>query len=102
LVAYDNDWEVYHGDEVEKHSGDLGGREHIANFIDCIRTRRNPNANIDEGFIATGLCHLGNIAYRLRRTLEFDPDRHQFVNDDEANKLLGRTSRKPFVVPEKV
>jgi predicted dehydrogenase len=102
LVAYDNDWEVYHGNEVEKHSGDLGGREHIANFIDCIRTRGNPNANIDEGFIATGLCHLGNIAYRLRRTLEFDPDRNQFINDDEANKLLGRTYRKPFVVPEKV
>jgi predicted dehydrogenase len=102
LVAHDNDWEVHHGDAVERHGGTLGQPEHVANFIDCVRTRAKPNADVETGYLATALCHLGNIAYRLRRSLRFDPARQRFSGDAEANALLGRTWRPPFVVPARV
>ncbi|MHC4568540.1 MAG: hypothetical protein ACYTE3_22610 [Planctomycetota bacterium] len=46
--------------------------------------------------------HLANISYRLGRSLDFDPVEQRFVNDDEANAMLTRKYRKPFVVPVKV
>ena len=103
LFAYDTDWEVYHqGQEVIRRCGNLGGKEHIANFIDCMRTRAKPNAHVENGYLASSLCHMGNIAFRLRRNLQFDPKTQVFVGDEEANGLLKRTYRKPFVLPEKV
>jgi hypothetical protein len=102
MVVHDNDWEVHHGDEVKKHSGTLGMPEHVANFIDCMRSRRKPNADVETGYLATALCHLGNIAHRLRRSVKFDAKTQRFPNDAEADAYLGRTWRPPFVVPEKV
>jgi len=102
LLAYDTDWEVYHGKEVIRRCGNLGGQEHIANFIDCIRTRAKPNAHVEHGYLASSLCHLGNIAFRLHRTLQFDPISDCFVGDEEANGLLRRTYRNPFALPEKI
>ena len=46
--------------------------------------------------------HLGNISYRLGRTLSFDPLKMEFINDAEANAMLTRKYRAPFVVPDKV
>ena len=80
------------------------GFDHFANFIDAVR-KRDPKiltAPVEEGAISAGLCHLGNIAYRLGRTLTFDPKTETFPGDAEANKMLTRPYRKPFVVPEKV
>ena len=51
---------------------------------------------------STSHCHLGNIAYRVGRGLRFDPARMQFQGYTEANKLLTREYRKPYVVPDKV
>jgi hypothetical protein len=48
------------------------------------------------------MCHLSNIAYRTGRTLVFDSNREKFVNDEEADRLLTREYRAPFVVPDKV
>ncbi len=77
---------------------------HFSNFIECVRTRKwqNLNAEIREGHISTSLCHLGNIATRLKRTLHFNPNAEQFVNDDEANTYLTKFYRAPFILPEKV
>jgi predicted dehydrogenase len=77
---------------------------HFENFADAIRNR-NPkllHAEIEETYLSTALCHLGNIAYRVGRDLRFDPARMQFVGDSEANKLLTRDYRKPYEVPDKV
>ena len=52
--------------------------------------------------MSTRLCHLGNIAYRLGRTLNFDATTETIPGDAEANRLLGRTYRKEFAMPEKV
>lgn len=77
---------------------------HFQNFIDCVRSRRwqDLNADILEGHISTSLCHLGNIACRLGRSLEFNPSAEKFINDEEANGYLTKMYRAPFVLPDKV
>jgi hypothetical protein len=78
--------------------------DHFAKFADAVRTRKASliESEIEETAISTGLCHLGNIAYRVKSELRFDPARLQFVGHDEANKLLTRDYRKRYVVPDKV
>jgi predicted dehydrogenase len=77
---------------------------HFQNFAEAVRARDRKllHAEIEETYISTALCHLGNISYRVNRDLKFDPRRLQFVGDDEANKLLTREYRAPYVVPENV
>jgi hypothetical protein len=53
-------------------------------------------------FYSCALIHLANISYRLGRSLDFDPKSMKFVNDNEANAMLTKEYREPFVVPEKV
>jgi predicted dehydrogenase len=80
------------------------GGDHYANFIEAVRTRKREtlNAEIEEGAASTVLVHLANISYRVGRTLKFDAQKMECVGDPEANKLLTRVYRKPYVVPEKV
>ena len=68
-------------------------REHIANFLDCIRTGKRPNADIEEGHKSTLLCHLGNIAYRVNRVLTTSEKDGHILGDDEAMKLWSREYR---------
>jgi predicted dehydrogenase len=77
---------------------------HYANFVEAVRTRNRGalNAEINETHLSTALCHLGNIAYRMGRELRFDPAAGKFVNDAEADKLLRREYRKPYVVPDRI
>ena len=78
--------------------------DHFKNFVDAVRSRDagSLNCNIEEGHKSTVLCHMANVSYRTGRSLEFDPASEKFVNDEEANKLLSRDYRTPFVVPENV
>ena len=74
----------------------LGGQDdaaHVANFCAAIRGEARPNADALTGHLSTSLCHLGNIATRLERSLRFDPKSEQFIADDEANRLVSRTYR---------
>ena len=66
---------------------------HVADFIDSIRNDRLANAHAEIAHLTASVCHLGNIATKLRRTLQFDPDQEQFVGDDEANGMVGRRYR---------
>ena len=59
-------------------------------FIDAIRNDKKPNAEIEIGHLTASLCHLGNIATRLGRSLEFDPLKEQFIDDERANRLVSR------------
>ncbi len=81
-----------------------GTTAHFANFIEAVRKRDRSilNAPIETGHLSSGLAHLGNIAYRLNRVLTFDPDAEKFVNDPDADKMLTRNYRPPFIVPDKV
>jgi len=80
------------------------GGNHFLNFIEAARSRKREtlNAEIEEGAASTVLVHLANISYRVGRTLHFDSKTMTCIGDAEANKLLTRAYRKPFVVPEKV
>ena len=52
--------------------------------------------------MSSALCHLANIAYRVDHTVHFDSEREQFRDDDDANALLTRAPREPYVVPNQV
>ncbi len=78
--------------------------DHFQNWIQAVRSRKVEDlyADIAEGHLSSALCHLANIAYRTGRTLHFDPKTEQFPDEPEANQLLTRPYRSPYVVPEHV
>lgn len=77
---------------------------HFTNFIDCVKSRKwqDLHADILEGHLSTSLCHLGNTACRLKRTLHFNPRAEKFVNDPEANSYLTKMYRAPYLLPKTV
>jgi len=72
---------------------------HVGNWIECMKTRAKPNADVEIGHRSTTVCHLGNIARWLNRRLRWDPVKEVFVDDAEANGLLDRARRKPYDLP---
>ncbi|KPK86192.1 MAG: dehydrogenase [Bacteroides sp. SM23_62_1] len=112
-------WKAYHQREEEPFAGSVaqeeepaepvylaapGGTEHYANFIDAIRAGKDEMLHCDifEGFCSSALPLLANISYRLGRELKFMGDYEKFANDPEADTMLGRRYRRPYVVPEEV
>ena len=75
---------------------------HMKNFLDCIRSRQTPNADIEIGHRSATVCHLGNIAREVGTKLQWDPKAERFTNSEAANKLLDRERRKPWELPSKV
>jgi hypothetical protein len=71
---------------------------HKAEWEECIKTRELPNADIEIGHRSCTVCHLGNISIRLGRKLRWNPDTEQFVDDEEANRWLGRPMRPPWAL----
>jgi predicted dehydrogenase len=78
--------------------------EHWENFISAVRSRKRGdlNAEIEEGALSCNLMHLANISYRVGRTLHWDAKTMTCIGDAEANKMLTRAYRAPFVVPKNV
>jgi predicted dehydrogenase len=75
-------------------------RVHMKDLLEAIRTRGRPVADIEQGYISTASCILANLAMQLNRTLTWDVERQRVVGDDEANRLLRRPYRQPWVHPE--
>ncbi len=73
-------------------------RNHFSDWLDAIRKRSKPICDIEIGASSVIVCHLGNIAYKLQRPLKWDPQREVFLGDDEANRLLSRPYRSPWVL----
>ncbi|MHC4581533.1 MAG: Gfo/Idh/MocA family protein [Planctomycetota bacterium] len=71
-------------------------RSHTQNFLDCIKSRKDPICNAEIGHRSSTVCHLGNIAMMLERPLKWDPDAEQFIGDDEANRMRWRPRRAPY------
>ncbi len=69
---------------------------HVKNFIDCVRARERPAADVEIGHRATNVAHLGNIAYKTRKKLIWDATKEEFEGEAEASRLLGRQARKPW------
>jgi predicted dehydrogenase len=72
------------------------GNNHRNNWLDCIRTRRRPVADVEIGARSAQVCQLGNIGYWLRRPLRWNSQREEFMGDDEANRLRSRENRAPW------
>lgn len=78
---------------------DWVSRPHMQNWIDCMRSRKEPNADVEIGHRSISVCHLANIARRVGRPLRWDPDKEVFVGDDEANTYVDRPRRKGWELP---
>ena len=72
---------------------------HLGNWIDCIRSRKRPIADVEIGHRSCTLCHLGNIARWTGRKLRWDPETEVFPGDDEANAFIERPMRAPWQLP---
>ncbi|HTL16825.1 MAG TPA: Gfo/Idh/MocA family oxidoreductase [Patescibacteria group bacterium] len=78
-------------------------RGHMKNLLSCIADRSKPVADIEQGYISTASCILANLSMKLGgRTLKWDPAASQIIGDAEANQLLRRPYRSPWVHPEVV
>jgi predicted dehydrogenase len=86
--------------EIEKEPAAERELAHLRNFLECLETRELPNADIEICHKSTNLCHLANIAWRTRSTLRWDGEKEQFLDNPEANQLLGRDYRKGYELPE--
>jgi len=81
-----------------------GGGGHYQNFLTAVRSGNieDLTCDIEEGYLSTVLPHLANISYRLGREVQFDGSKEKFVNDKEADAMLSREYREPYVVEENV
>ncbi len=70
--------------------------DQVRNFLDAIKTRRDPVAPVEVGHRTATVCHLGNIAMRLKRKLNWDPLQERLLGDDEASRMLARPMRAPW------
>jgi hypothetical protein len=100
-----NGWRLYgpRNKEIKSMTGSPNLLAHHRNFFDCIRNDgRRPSADIEIGHLSSSICHLGNIATRLRKVLTFDPKTEEFTGDKEANALVRRTYRDHYATPRGV
>jgi len=72
--------------------------DHMGNFFDCVRSRKDPICHVGVGHRSASICHLGAITLRLGRKVQFDPDQEEFVNDEAANRMRTRAMREPWCV----
>ena len=85
--------------DLEKHVAPAI-RGHMRDFLAAIDSRGKPVADIEQGHISTASCILANLSMQLGRTLKWDSQAQQVLGDDEANRLLRRTYRGPWIHPE--
>ena len=99
-----NEWQSFYGKERIDGEKGSGLADHYLDFIEAIRAndQKLAHGDIRDGFYSCAVMHLGNISYRLGKTLEFDPVKMKFINCPEADAMLTRKYREPFVIPEKV
>ena len=94
-------WKVY--DQKKSITSDFSEQpiSHLRNFIDSVKSRTQPNADIETGHISSVLCHLGNIAYRTGEDILIDSSKQNcnILNSDAASQLLGRENRSGWELP---
>jgi hypothetical protein len=100
-------WKAFRKREREPFAGSKDGERegnHWGNFLDGLRAGKTEafHADIVEGHLSTSLCHLANISYRTGRSLTFNGEAERFVDAPDADAMLTRTYRKPYVLPDTV
>ena len=97
-------WRAIGRDGKVMHAGTASENDqhdpaHKRDFLTAIRTGKRPSCDIHIGHVSSSLTHLGNIAWRVNRKLQFEAATQSFVGDAEANALLGRSYRAPWALP---
>ncbi len=87
--------EGFRAEPLEAAGEDATGL-HLKNFIECVRTRQKPAADVEIGHRSTIVPHLGNIAFRTGRKIRWDSQREEIIDDPKASELLDRPARKPW------
>lgn len=104
VVIGNSRWRAFDrkGKEVLQESASDNNVPHARNFLECMRNREKPNADLETvGHPSSLLCHLGNAAWRAGRTLHFDSQSYTFKGDDDASQYLTRGEyRKPWILPK--
>ncbi|MBT6722037.1 MAG: gfo/Idh/MocA family oxidoreductase, partial [Planctomycetaceae bacterium] len=104
IVIGNRRWRAFDpgGKILAQGAGENGGASHLRNFLDCMRSRKRPNADLETvGHPSSILCHSANVSWRLGRQVTLDPKTELFVDDAEANALrTRRTYRKPWELPQ--
>ncbi len=100
LVVDDGGWKVFGNENEVVASGKATGGSHTGNFLECIKSRQRPNADVEIGRLSTTICHLGNISSRLGRDVHFDPKTETLGDDHAANAYLTKEYRKPYTLPK--
>jgi predicted dehydrogenase len=70
--------------------------DHMGNFLECVKSRKETICPAEVGHRSASMCHLGAIAVRLDRKLQWDPEKEEFTNDSEAQKWVAREMRRPW------
>ncbi|MEX0713198.1 MAG: Gfo/Idh/MocA family oxidoreductase [Pirellulales bacterium] len=103
IVIGNGRWRAFgpRGEPAAEGSGSYNDAGHAQNFIDCMRSREKPAADLETvGHPSSVLCHLGNAAWRAGRSLRFDAENYRFIGDDDANQYLTRPEyRSPWLLP---
>ena len=106
LSRHGGGWEAFDADGKSVKLGpghfSKANDAHFEDFVDCIRTRKQPNGDIEKLHLSTLLSHYGNIAYRTGKTLRIDHETEGFIDAPDANALVKRTYRDEFSIGEKV
>ena len=104
ILDQGGNWQTYLGGDREPGPSGSGDGDMFRNFVDAIRAndRTLLEGDIVEGHYTCALIHMANTSYRLGRTLQFDPQMERYIGDEEANAMLTRDYRSPFVIPENV
>lgn len=103
IPNYDT-YKTFLGREREPGPSGKKGGDHYENFVKAVLARdtKLQNGPLEQGHLAAGMAHLANISHRLGRKVNFDPKTEKFINDKEANAMLGRKGRAPYMMPELV
>jgi hypothetical protein len=70
--------------------------DHMRDFLDCIKSRRKPATDAVAVHRSMSTVHIGNICMWLKRDMKWNPEKEEFINDEEANRLRSRAQREPW------
>jgi len=82
--------------EERRFRGGYPANNHIREFLNCVKSRQQPVSTADVAHHSITACHCANICVRLGRPVKWDPDKEEFIGDEEANRLRSRAYRAPW------
>ena len=110
LVVDAGGWQVYPEGDKQKaapainkkieEDGELCRVRLVGDFLECMKTRKRPAEDIELGHHVTSVAHLGNLALRTGRSIEYDTENMRVIGNDEANRMITNPYREPWSLPK--